>query len=43
MESRLADKVSLELTAIIKRKIRHDDKSVAGNNLFTYSFIVCGL
>ncbi|GAA5807349.1 hypothetical protein MFLAVUS_000707 [Mucor flavus] len=29
MESRLADKVSLELTAIIKRKIRHDDKSVA--------------
>ncbi|KAI8082394.1 hypothetical protein BDF21DRAFT_262007 [Thamnidium elegans] len=29
MESRLADKVCLELTAIIKRKVRHDDKSVA--------------
>lgn len=30
MESRLADKVCLELTATIKRKIRHDDKSIAG-------------
>lgn len=36
MESRLADKVSLELTAIIKRKVRHDDKSIAGNNSLIY-------
>lgn len=30
MESRLADKVCLELTGTIKRKIRHDDRSVGG-------------
>ncbi|KAI7888016.1 uncharacterized protein EV154DRAFT_518973 [Mucor mucedo] len=29
MEARLADKVCLELTATIKRKIRHDDKSIS--------------
>ncbi|KAG2206861.1 hypothetical protein INT47_007618 [Mucor saturninus] len=34
MEARLADKVCLELTATIKRKIRHDDKSISG--ILTY-------
>jgi transcription initiation factor TFIIH subunit 1 len=30
MQSRSADKVCVELTNTIKRKIRHDDKSTAG-------------
>lgn len=33
MQSRSADKVCMELTNTIKRKIRHDDKSATGNSI----------
>lgn len=36
MESRLADKVCLELTAVIKRKNKHDDRTEAGMYYFFF-------
>lgn len=36
---RAADKVCVELTNIIKKKIRHDDRSAAGKRVFCVKYI----